>query len=513
MNILRMRSVASVFFGMVALALLIVLSHPTVKAQEPKKIDLVHADRMQDGRHIGDDVRRLINQVHFRHEDTDMYCDSAYLFSGANSIRAFGNVFIAVSDTVQIYGDMLYYDGNTRLAELTGNVRLLDPQMTLTSRHLYYDLNENTAWYLTGGEIVDIENVLTSVEGFYDADMKDFFFRKEVVLTNPDYVMTADTLQYNTMSEVAFFFGPTTIVSEENTIFCRNGWYDTRNDIARFSKDAWFTNQEQSLTGDTLFYDRNLGYGRADMNIEMRDSVQNTLITGHFAEHFEKEGVSVVTREALLIHISENDSLFLHADTLKSIIDDENELRWVFAYHKARFFRHDIQGLCDSLVYSFSDSIIYLYHDPVLWTDVHQLTAKRIELKVTEEEIETIELFDAAFIVSEELDVGFNQIKGRSMKGYFRENDLWRIDVYGNGETIYYVREEDGAVVGINKALASDIVIYVEDNKVSGIRFLSKPEASMIPPEESTEEDKLLRNFQWLETRRPKSREDVFVWQ
>ena len=489
------------------------MPYPTIKAQQPRQIELVSAERMRDGRHIGEDARRLIDNVHFRHEDTDMYCDSAYLFSATNSLRAFGNVFIQVSDTIRIYGDELFYDGNTRLAELHGRVRLVDPQMTLTSKHLYYDLDENTSWYLTGGKIVDAENELTSVEGFYDADQKLFFFREDVVLVNPDYVMHADTLEYNTMTEVAYFFGPTTIVSEENTIFCRNGWYDTRNDIARFSKDAFFTNQEQSLTGDTLFYDRNLGYGRADNNIVMRDSVQNTVITGHLAEHFEKEGVSTVTKEALMIHITEQDSLFLHADTLRSVVDDDNELRWLYAYNRVRFFRHDLQGLCDSLVYNFSDSIIYLYRDPVLWTDVHQLTAQHIEIKTGEEEIETIHLFDAAFIVSEEVDLGFNQVKGRNMTGHFRDNELWRIDVYGNGETIYYVREEDGTVVGLNSALSSDIVIYIEDRQVSGIRFLSRPEANLIPPDELTDEDKLLRNFQWLDHRRPKKKEDVFVWQ
>lgn len=503
---------AKYFSFFLAAMLLILMFHPTTRAQQPRQIELVRADRMRDGSHIGEDVRRLINNVHFRHEDTDMYCDSAYLFSATNSIRAFGNVHIQASDTVHIYGDMLDYNGNTRLAELTGNVKMVDPQMTLTSKQLYYDLDENTAWYRTGGRIVDLENVLTSREGFYYADLKHFFFKDDVVLTNPEYVMHADTLKYNTMTEVAYFFGPTTIVSEENTIFCRNGWYDTRNDIARFSKDAWFTNQEQSLTGDTLFYDRNLGYGRADNNIVMRDSVQNTVITGHFAEHFEKDGMSVVTREALMIHIADNDSLFLHADTLRSVIDENNELRWVYAYNRVRFFRHDIQGLCDSLVYSFNDSIIYLYHEPVLWTDVHQLTAQRIEIKTSDEEVETIELFDAAFIVSEEEEVGFNQVKGRNMKGYFRDNEMWRIDVYGNGETLYFVREEDGAVVGLNKALSSDIIIYIEDNKVTGIRFLSQPEATMIPPEEITEEDRELRNFRWLIDRRPFSREDVFIW-
>ncbi len=479
---------------------------------EPTRIELVHADRMQFDRALGDDVRRLIDNVHFRHEEAQMYCDSAYLYAVTNSLRAYGNIFIQVSDTVSIYGDVLHYNGNSRQAELRGNVRMVDPQMTLTAPVLYYDLDANTARYASGGRIVDAENELTSQEGFYYADSKDFFFRDQVVLLNPDYTMHSDTLRYNTLTEVAFFFGPTTIVSEENTIYCRNGWYDTANDVARFSRDAWFTNHEQSLTGDTLFYDRTRGYGRADRNVVMRDSVENTLIKGHLAEHFERTGTSTVTGDAMLIVVAENDSLFLHADTLRSFYNDTLDQRWVYAYHRARFYRSDLQGLSDSIVYSFADSTIYLFHDPVLWADVHQLTARRIEVVTSEEEVRSIHLYDAAFIASEEADLGFNQVKGRNLTGHFRENELWRIDVSGNGESLYHILEEAGDYIGINKALASEIIIFVEDNKVSGIRFLAQPEAQLFPPEELPPDDRLLRDFRWLEDRRPQSKEDIFVW-
>jgi lipopolysaccharide export system protein LptA len=494
------------------MVLLFILVPASLAAQRPTQIELVNADRMRGDRALGDDVRRLIDNVHFRHEETNMFCDSAYLYTATNSLRAYGNIFIQVSDTVSVYGDVLHYNGNSRKAELTGRVRMVDPQMTLTTTQLFYDLNANTARYANGGRIVDADNELTSREGFYYADLKDFFFRREVVLVNPEYTMQSDTLRYNTLTEVAHFFGPTTIQSEENTIFCRNGWYDTRNDIARFSREAYYTNNEQSLTGDTLFYDRNLGYGRADNNIVMRDSVQNTIITGHFAEHYEKLGISTVTKDAMLTVVAENDSLFLHADTLKSHYIDSLDQRWVFAYHQARFYRSDMQGLSDSIVYSFSDSVIYLYHEPVLWADVHQLTAQRIEVHTGEEEIRFIHLYDAAFIVSEEADLGFNQVKGRNLTGHFRDNELWRINVYGNGETIYHILEDDGGYVGINKALASDIVIYVEDRKVTGIRFLTRPEAQLFPPEELPEGERLLPDFRWLEERRPRDRDDIFVW-
>jgi lipopolysaccharide export system protein LptA len=494
------------------LIILMVLLMPAIFAfgQEKTPIDF-SASSMQFHREIGEDARRLIGNVHFSHEGTNMYCDSAYLFTRQNRLEAFSKIYIIVNDTVKIYGDRLNYDGNTRIAELTGNVRLTDPQLTLTTRHLVYDLAGNTANYTGGGKIVDKDNTLTSRWGFYYVSQKQFFFKDNVKLVNPEYVMDSDTLRYNTLTEVAYFFGPTTIVSEENTIFCRNGWYDTRKDVSRFSKDAYLQGKEQSITGDSLFYDRNRGYGRADRNVVIRDTVQNSIITGHFAEHFEREGISVVTKEAVLTVISEGDSLFLHSDTLRAVYLDDSEEKFVFAYHKAKFFRQDLQGLSDSIVYNFSDSTIYLYHNPIIWSDVHQLTAKRMEVQTSENEILAAHLFDAAFIVSQEEDVGFNQVKGRNITGHFIENELRRIDVHGNGETIYYVKEDDGSLVGINKALSSDIVIYIEDQQVVGIRFLKDSDANLYPVDELPQEERQLRNFQWLDTIRPRSKADIFI--
>lgn len=483
-----------------------------LKAQEQGTPIEWQAGSISFDRRLGDDVRRLRGDVVFTHEETIMYCDSAYLYSADNSLRAFSNIKILVSDTVTIYGDKLFYDGNRRWVELTGDVRMTDPQMTLYTTYLEYDLEANTATYIDGGRIVDAENELTSLWGFYFADDKEFFFRDDVVLVNPEYVMESDTLKYNTATEVAYFFGPTTITSEENTIFCRNGWYDTRNDVARFSREAFFTNREQSMTGDSVFYDRNLGYGWAKNNVFIRDSIEDIFIRGHFAEHFEKEGLSIVTREALLAIIAEDDTLFMHADTLRSLYFQDTDQRKLFAYRHARFFRNDLQGLSDSIVYNTADSTIYMYHQPVIWSDIYQLTANRIEIKTTGDAVSSMQLYDAAFIIAEVETLGFNQMKGRSMTGHFRDNALYRVDVNGNGETVFYIREDDGELIGINKGISSNITIFVEGSEVTGIQFISQPEATLFPPEDLPEEQRLLQNFQWLDHRRPISKEDIFIW-
>ncbi len=495
----------------VAFVWAVLLPTSGVNAQDKTPIDW-EARRVSFDRSLGENVRRLIDNVVFVHEETRMVCDSAYLYVDDNSLRAFGNVFIEVSDTVHIYGDELFYDGNARTAELRYNVRMIDPQMTLETDYLEYDMNLNTATYVRGGRIKDGENVLSSVWGFYFADRKEFFFRDGVRLDNPDYVMLSDTLMYHTVTEIAHFFGPTQILSDENTILCRNGWYDTMNDVASFGGDTFFSNSEQTLTGDSVYYDRRAGYGKAINNVVLRDSVEQIVITGHFAEHFEKEGRSVVTQEAVLMQVADGDSLYLHADTLETRYDEEVEMRQFLAYHRVRFFRHDLQGLSDSVAYNMNDSTISLFYNPVLWTDAYQLTASEINVFLSDDAIDRILLTDAAFIVSQEGTLGFNQMKGREMTGYFVENKLSRVDVDGNGETIFYVLEDDGSLLGINQAMSSYISIFFENSELLGLQFVRQVEASLHPPEEMPEEDRLLQNFRWMDERRPRDKTDIFVW-
>lgn len=497
-----------VVFFLALLALPVLLPFNAI-GQAKTPIDF-QADNMRFDRNLAPDARRLIGNVQFMHQGTSMTSDSAHLFAAQNRLIAFENIFIQVNDTVTLRGNRLVYNGNTRIAELTGNVILTDPQMTLTTNHLIYDLNRNTANFTGGGTIVNASNTLSSVWGFYFVDEKIFLFRDNVHLKNPDYEMHSDTLRYNTLTEVAYFYGPTTITSEENTIRCKNGWYDTRNEIAHFGRGATLEGEDQTITGDSLFYNRNLGFGRAVGNIIINDSLRNSTITGDLAKHFEKEGLSIVTGRALLTVVSEGDSLFLHADTLRSINLEDQEQQFVFAYNRARFFRQDLQGLADSIVYNFQDSTIYLFHNPILWSDVHQLTARRMEILTSDEAIVRAYLYEAAFIASREGDVGFNQIKGRNIVGHFSDNKIRRIDVQGNAETLYYVEEEDGTIVGLNKALSHRILIGIEEAEISEIRFLDSPEASLIPMEELSDEDRFLLHFEWHEALRPNSKQDVF---
>ncbi|HOY30421.1 MAG TPA: OstA-like protein [Bacteroidales bacterium] len=478
-----------------------------------KKIDLVSAENMIYDQLKGD-YTLLIGNVIFQHEEVLLYCDSAYLYDATNNLDAFGTVHIKASDSLNIYGDSLKYDGNTKIAEIHKHVRLIDNQITLTTEHLTYDLKAKTGKYYDGGKIVDPENTLTSKKGFYYSDIKDFFFNDSVVLININYTILSDSLKYNTSSEVSHFYGPTTITSKENYIYCEKGWYNTQKDIAEFTINPLLRNESQSLTGDSIYYNRIKGLGLAYRNVVITDTSRNSVVKGDFVRYDEKNQYSLATGNALFIQIDEQeDSLFLHADTLIGTFDTAtHKARILFAFHHVKFFRDDIQGRCDSLIYNYIDSTIRMFYDPVLWTENNQLSADTIIIQICNGLIDKMYLQKAGFVISgdDTTDNRFNQVKGINMTGYFSEGELIKIHVSGNSETIYFMRDADEKKIGINKAIATDLDIYITKSEISSIVFLKKPVATLYPDKDLTVKDLYLKNFRWLEKFRPKIKTDIF---
>lgn len=515
-------------------------------AYSQSKVEIINADSFEFDEDLGNGAKRLLGNVQFRQDDVLMFSDSAYYYDN-NALDAFGNIHINKNDSVHLYGDFLKYDGNSKLASITGKVvTLKDKTMTLTTSKLDFNMQSNIGYYNNKGKIVTKENTLTSQNGYYYSSQKNLFFKKDVVLVNPDYKMYCDSLRYNTNTEIAFFSGPTHIFSDANRIYCENGWYNTKQDKAQFNKNAWLKNKEQKLHGDSLYYDSKNGYGKAIKNVEVLDSAQKISIRGNFLEYFEVSEKSIVTDQAVMIQYFKTDTLYLHADTLKATYDstyfalkkikETEELknnkgkkekkvkvqmedsvasahRLIYAHYKVKFFKNDLQGLCDSLVYSAADSLMRLFKKPMLWSDANQLTAELINIKLYDGKIYQLRMNTNAYIISQYDSLRFNQIKGKKMIGYFTDNDLRKIDVMGNGETVYYIKDDkDGSLSGVNKAECSDMAIYITNNKVEKLKMYKKPTGIMHPPKEVKPEDMMLKDFAWYAAYRPQNFEDIFVW-
>jgi lipopolysaccharide export system protein LptA len=505
---------------------LVMLLPAQLLAQKPSRIELLHADVSEFDSEVNPGADRLIGNVSFKHENAIMTCDSAYLYKEQNNLEAFGNVRINQGDTTTMTGRHLIYLGDTRLAQMFEDVEMKDKKMTLNTQRLDYNMETDVAYYTDSAHIVDEQDVLTSKLGYYYSNTRDLFFRQNVVLVNPKFRMTCDTLRYNTTTKTAFFMGPTYIRSQENLIYCESGWYNTDLQTSLFTGNSYLRSKEQTLRGDTVTYDRISGVGTGFGNVTVYDSTNNVIINGDFAEHHELTDSSFVTGHATMIQVYGQDSLFMHGDTLKAVVDSSdhsvdssgNRKRNLFAYHHVKLFRSDLQGKCDSLVYSYADSTIRMYADPVLWSGLNQLTADSITIQTANSQIDKMYLVNSSFIVSraDSLQQGvvdslrFNQIRGKNMTGYFQDNKLYKILVSGNGQTIYYGKNKKEKNFGVNRADCSDLVIRVNENKLQQISLLKEPDGTLYPINELATKELRLKGFIWRDEDRPKTKEDIY---
>ncbi|HZG00673.1 MAG TPA: OstA-like protein, partial [Chitinophagales bacterium] len=431
---------------------------------EVRAIRILNADELRYKNTGATEVRTLVGNVQLEHDGVLMFCDQADFYAKDNNVYASGDVHIQ-QDTVNIYSDKLYYRGNQRKAELTGNVHMSDTRMTLVTERLEYDMNRRVATYYTGGTITNDSSVLTSKIGHYHAATKDVFFRDDVELTNPRYNLNADTLRYNLNSKIAYFIGPTNITGQDNTIYCEGGYFNTGTDRMQFNTNARLHNPPQVLSADTIEYGRGTGDGTAVGNVRWVDTLQKVILAGGRAVYNEAESTIAVSDRPVMADASREDTLFVTADSLFSERVDTLGKRRFRGYRNARIFSNEMQAVCDSLVYSDTDSVFHFYENPILWVNQNQLTADTIYLVLRNGKIDKMHLRQNSLIVSFVDSNQYNQVRGKTMVGQFVDNGLNNLLVEGNGESIYHAVEDDGKSAGVNKAVCSRMLVQVKDEK------------------------------------------------
>ena len=466
------------------------------------------AINMRMDKNLGNGAKRLLGDVVFTHEGVVMYCDSAYFYSEENSLDAFSNVYITQGDTLHLYGDFLHYDGNTKQAKIKHNVKLINGDITLTTQELDYNMEDGVGYYTHYAKIVNEENTLESIYGYYYTKTDWMHFRDSIIIVNPDYTVYSDTLHYQTEHKVAHFYGPTEIVGDSNYIYCERGWYDTKRDISELNRNALVENKQQTLMADSIYYNRNSGFGYARKNVVLIDNDQEAILTGERGKYYEFTEYALMTDSAVFIQITDEDSVYIHADTLLSF-PDTNDNKVIQAYYGVRMFKTNLQARCDSMVYTFVDSTAHLYYEPIIWNDNNQMTAEQIRMENKNKQIDKMYLDKDALIIQQVDSVKFNQIKGKNMICHFKDNDLNKIDVKGNGQTVYYP-EDKGEIIGVNKMECSNMVIRVVDGALNNISFLVKPSATLYPLDKAPINELRLKGFEWLDEIRPKTMTDIF---
>ena len=490
------------------------------KKKEPEKkktrVDLLHAEEAQADKVLHPDIQILIRSVKLRHDSMYMYCDSALIYEKTNSVEAFGNVRMEQGDTLFIYGDYLYYDGMSQLAMLRENVRMINRNTTLTTDSLNYDRLYNLGYYFDGGTLTDEENVLTSEWGEYSPATKISVFNHDVKLVNPKFVLTSDTLKYSTDTKIATILGPSDIVSDKNHIYSERGIYNTTTEQAELLDRSVLTNEGKKLTGDSIFYDRVLGYGEAFDNVQMNDTINRNMLTGNYCFYNEITGSALATQRAVAIDYSQGDSLFMHGDTLRLItyhINTDSMFREMRVYHKVRAYRTDVQAVCDSLVYNSKDSCMTMYTDPILWHGSQQLLGEEIKVYMNDSTIDWAHIINQALAVEQKDSVHYNQVTGKEMKGFFVGGDMRQVDVNGNVLVVFYpIDDKDSTMIGLNYSEGSFLRMLLKERRMEQGAFIGKANGTLYPMDQIPADKYKLPPFVWFDYIRPRNKEDIFEW-
>lgn len=454
-------------------------------------------------------------QVYIVHDGVEMWCNQAYVYFKDNFVKAYGAVRIEQGDSVQMKSKYAEYNGNTSFAFASGDVVLTEPSTTLRTDTLYFDRIKQQAYYRSGGTVRDTASTLTSRIGRYFAETKKYQFLSNVKIVNPKYTVHSPQLDFYSETGGAYLYGESTIVSETSTVYCERGYYDTRGDTGYFVKNSRIDYENRTLFGDSIYFDRNKSFASATNNITVLDTVNESIIRGHYAEVFREKDSVFITKRAVAITLQEGDSVYVHADTLR--VTGEPENRVIKGFYKARMFKRGLEtkqptsGKCDSIFIDQKLGITKLIREPVLWSGENQMTGDTIHIlnnKVTEE-LDTLKVFNNAFLVQKD-SAGYNQVKGERLIGLFTKNQLDTVNIIKNSEVIYYFRNDAGELVGIDNTVSSSIQLYLEEQKIVGMRFLKKVPGKVYPESEFPENARILPGFIWRGDERLLKKSDIF---
>jgi lipopolysaccharide export system protein LptA len=491
---------------------------PGLRGQEAapgKKITIVYGgsftkdEALRPGASIFSKDQR---QVQFEHQGADLWCDYALLYQKENRLEAIGNVRLKQGDSLLMTSGYIEYDGNAKLAKAYEAVRLANSSMTLTTDTLYFDRERQESYYRDHGKIVDSANVLTSRVGRYYMIPDKYQFLDSVLIVNPEYTMESSRLDYYTKSKNAYMYGPSTITGETYQLYCERGFYDTRAEQGYGIKNTEIHYSNRIIEGDSVYFDKAREFASATNNIKVTDTINKGIIRAHYAEVHRVKDSLFATRRAVSVSLMEQDSLYMHGDTL--MVTGGPDARVLRAFRNAKFYKTDMSGKCDSIHFEERTGLTQLIRNPVLWSMENQMTGDSIHLTsdMETDKLDSLKVIENAFIISQDTVGyrGFNQAKGKDLFGKFTDNELKLIDLIKNTEVIYYMYDDDGGLIGINKTKSSKIRLRLEKSEIEDITFFTDPDGDIIPDKDFPQEQRKLEGFVWRGDERIRSPEEVF---
>ena len=487
-----------------------------VQKTEDNRVYLIHSDMLSYDQYKNPDAQILNGHVQFKHNGAKLFCDSAHFYEASNSFEAFGNVKMYQGDTLTLFSDYAYYDGNEQMAEARFNVVLTHRKSKLYTDSLNFDRLYNIGYFFEGGKLVDNGSVLTSDWGEYDTKTRMAVFNYDVRLRNKKFYLTSDTLYYDTGKSLAHVIGPSNITSGNSHIYTENGYYNTKTDYSELFGRSVMKDKGKSVIGDSVYYDSKKGTSEAFGNVIYTDSINKNKLTGDYCWYDENTGYAMATKRAVAIDFSQKDSLYMHADTFKIYtfnINTDSVYRKIHAYNHVRAYRIDVQDVCDSLVYNSKDSCMTMYRDPIVWNGNQQLLGEEIKVFMKDSTVNRAHVIGQALSVEQMPDtIHYNQISSKEMLAYFNNGELNEVESIDNVQIIYYpIDDSDSTIIGLNYTETTKMRMFLENRKMKKI-WMPKATGTLYPLPQVPPGKFFLQNYAWFDYIRPLDKDDIFNW-
>lgn len=440
---------------------------------------------------------KVNKQVYFKHEGIKVWCDKAIFYQDDNFFKAYGNVKMVQDDTINMRSTYAEYNGKTKFAFASEGVVLTTPSNRLTTDSLFFNRVVQKAFYRSGGTVKDTASTITSIRGTYELENDKYAFRQNVKVTSPDYNITTDILDFYTNNGHAYLYGPSVVTTDNGKVYCERGFFDTREDFGYFVKNSRVDYEQRTLYGDSIFFDQKRSFASATNNIEIIDTINRTRVKGHYAEVYKTKDSVIITKNPIASSFQENDSIHIASDTM--MITGEPDQRIVRAFPDARLFKSDLSGKADSIHSSQVTGYTKLITKPILWSANSQVNGDTIVLisNVKTEKLDSLKVYNNSFMIQKDSIEGFNQIKGKKLFGLFENNELTEAHFIKNAETIYYSRNEENELIGIDKTLSSTIKIEFKDKEITDMYYYKNVSGNTYPETELPPNARKFKGMKW----------------
>ena len=507
-----------------------------VAQEETKIIEIIQAGGSTQDQQKFPDANILVKKdnirVHLFHDGALIKSNISYFYPKLNFFKANGNIIFTQGDTLKMTCDYIEYDGTKKLAKAWGSVLLNRGDVELKTDTLYLDRENSEAYYNTFGTILDEQTKLTSNRGIYFMNFKKYRFISDVKIDDPEYKLKSQQLDYFTESKMAFFHGKTSIIGKDYNIYCEIGSYNTKLQKGNFQKNAIILYNNKEIKGDSLYFDNEIDYAAATNNISIIDTLNKSVINGHYGEIFKARDSAIITQRALAVNIVDQDSLYIHADTL--VATGPSDKRILRGYYDVRIFKSDLRGKSDSIHLNQKTGLIKMLklpltrkenqifsesqknaRNPILWFGKSQMSGDKIFLTsdINTQKLDSLKIIGNSWIIEKDSigEAGFNQIKGVLLDGLFKNGELSEIEIAKNTEVIYYMySDQDNELIGIDKTTCSRLKMITEDNQIKDITFFVSPDGELLPEKDLPINERKLKGFIWRDEERPKNISDLF---